>query len=70
MSDDVFDRAIQQLAKALNVGHALAVKLRRDSADSHQHALLLEQSMWTAVSAVKRLQKGVSVGCDAGSVDV
>ncbi len=57
MSDDAFDNAIQQLGKALNVGHALAVKLRKDAADSQQHALLLEQSMWTAVAAVKRLQK-------------
>ncbi len=58
MSDDAFERAMCQLVKTLNVGHALAVKLRKDSADSAQHANLLEQSMWQAVAAVKRLQKG------------
>jgi len=55
MSDDTFVRALQQLAKALDVGHSLAVKLRKDAADAQQHALLLEQSMWSAVAAVKRL---------------
>ncbi len=58
MADEGFDRAMNQLVKALNVGHALAVKLRKDSADSAQHANLLEQSMWQAVAAVKRMQKG------------
>ena len=54
MADD-FERALQQLGKALTTSHALAVKLRKDSADAQQAALLLEQSMWTAVAAVKRL---------------
>jgi hypothetical protein len=31
------------------------VKLRKQSADAQQHAHLLEQSMWSAVAAVKRL---------------
>lgn len=57
MPNDQLELAVQQLAKALNVGHALAVKLRKDAADAQQHAVLLEQSMWSAVSAVKRLQK-------------
>jgi len=53
-SDDN-ERAIQQISKALTVGHALAVKLRKEAADAQQHALLLEQSMWSPVAAVKRL---------------
>jgi hypothetical protein len=56
MADD-FERALQQLGKALNVGHALATKLRKDSVDSAEHAKLLEQSMWSAVAAVKRLSE-------------
>lgn len=54
MADD-FERSLQQLGKALATGHALAIKLRQQSADAQQHAILLEQSMWSAVAAVKRL---------------
>ena len=55
MPDDSFERALQQLSKALTVGYAVAVKLRKEAADAEQHAILIEQAFWSATSAIKKL---------------
>ena len=55
MSDDNFERALQQLSKALTVGYAVAVKLRKEAADAEQHAILIEQAFWAATAAIKKL---------------
>lgn len=69
MADDGFDRPVRQLSKALMVAHELAVTLRRDADDARQRALLLEQSMWSAVACVRRMQKGGSAGHEAEHAD-
>ena len=56
MPDDAVREAVSKLANALQVMHGLVTTLRRDLSASHQHALDLEKSMWTAVGALRRLQ--------------
>ena len=52
------ERALRQLAKAIAVAYELSRKLRKQAADSVQHATLLEQSLWQATSGLKRMERG------------
>jgi hypothetical protein len=56
LDEAALNEAVSQIANALQAAYGLAMTLRKQLADAEQNALAMEQSMWTCVSALRRLQ--------------